>query len=81
MHGDFIAHIHLQGQCLATRGFDFLGHAVDGAGQLGVRFGAFGGNHNVCAIACGPKRDLPTNPATGTGNEQRFALKGTCVRS
>lgn len=24
MHGDFIAHIHLQGQRLATRGFDFL---------------------------------------------------------
>ncbi|MNY11785.1 hypothetical protein D3C86_1448330 [compost metagenome] len=75
MHGIFIAHIHLQGQCLAACGFDFLGHAENRARQLGVGGGAFGGDHNVGPVACGPQRDLATNAAAGAGDEQGFALQ------
>jgi hypothetical protein len=48
-----IAHIHLQGQRLASRRFDFLGYAENRPRQLGMRLGTFGGDHDVGAITRG----------------------------
>ncbi|MCY1312510.1 hypothetical protein D9M70_629370 [compost metagenome] len=73
-HRDFITHIHLQGQRLAACVLDFLRHTENRTRQFGMRLGTFGRNHNVGPVARGAQCDLTTNPATGAGNEQGFAL-------
>ncbi|MNQ75474.1 hypothetical protein D3C85_902740 [compost metagenome] len=72
-HRVLVAHVQLQGQGLAASGFDFLRHAEDGAGELGMGLGALGGDDDIGAIGCGVQGDLAADAAAGAGDEQGFA--------
>ncbi|MNT28852.1 hypothetical protein D3C72_1645640 [compost metagenome] len=74
-YGDFIAHVHLQGQRLAASGFHFLRHTENRPWQLGVGFGTFGRDHDVGAITRSAQSNLAADTTAGTGDEQGFALQ------
>jgi hypothetical protein len=67
----FLAHVTHHRDALAARGFDVGDGGVDGAGQLGVRLGRLGQQHDVGAVFGGPQRDRQPDAATTARDDER----------
>ena len=61
-------HIDLQRQAARTEGAHFFGHAVYGAGKLGMRFGRFGGDDDIGAGARAGEGNRAADTARGAGD-------------
>ena len=74
LHIFFVAHVADHGDALTARGLDLRDGGVHGAGQLGVRFGRLGQQHDVRA-APGARPSAIASPMP------RLAPETTRVRS
>ena len=66
-----IPDVDLQRQCPNPAGPHFLSHGMDGAGQLGVRFGGLGRNDDIRAFPGRGECDGPADAPAGAGDEDR----------
>ena len=70
LHVLFLAHVADHGDALAARGLDLGDGGVHGAGQLGVRLGGLGQQHDVGAALGGAERDRQADAAAAAGDDQ-----------
>ena len=70
LHVLFLAHVTDHGDALAAGGFDLGDGGVHGAGQLRMRLGGLGQQHDVGAAPGGAQRDRQPDAAAAAGDDE-----------
>ena len=63
LHVFFFTYVADDGDALSACGLHIGDRGVHGAGQLGVGFGGFGQEYDVCALLCRAQRDRQPDAA------------------